>query len=259
MLEVHAPHEPLTTWKGFFIHIATISIGLLIAIGLEQTVEYFHHREQAATFAEHLKADLREEDWVYELLLAYNREVLASANRAVAALEGKAAPSDETLLVDAYRATQYKTRRTRRPTYNELISTGSIGMIRDQKLRETAMALYSSTAMEDLAHEGRDSRYREAFRMSIPSDVHRALGRQCGDLVIEVGDFSAINGVLDHPCSTGLPGQAIQEAVKALRSNPAIVGTLRLRVADLETRLNDLTSNNRVLWENLKAIARQEP
>lgn len=46
MLEAHAPHEAIQTWKGFLIHIATIVIGLLIAIGLEQTVEYFHHRHQ---------------------------------------------------------------------------------------------------------------------------------------------------------------------------------------------------------------------
>jgi hypothetical protein len=39
MLDVHPPHEAIHTWKGFFIHIATIVIGLLIAIGLEQTVE----------------------------------------------------------------------------------------------------------------------------------------------------------------------------------------------------------------------------
>jgi hypothetical protein len=44
MLEVHAPHEASHTWKGFFIHIATIVIGLFIAVGIEQTVEYFHHR-----------------------------------------------------------------------------------------------------------------------------------------------------------------------------------------------------------------------
>lgn len=46
MLDVHAPHEVVHTWKAFFIHIATIAIGLLIAIGLEQTVEFFHHRHQ---------------------------------------------------------------------------------------------------------------------------------------------------------------------------------------------------------------------
>jgi hypothetical protein len=57
MLEVHAPHEPIQSWKGFTIHIATITIGLLIAIGLEQLVEYFHHRHQAAAIVGKLRAE----------------------------------------------------------------------------------------------------------------------------------------------------------------------------------------------------------
>ncbi len=46
MLEVHEPHEPIHTWTDFFIHIATIVIGLLIAVGLEQGVEWMHHKHQ---------------------------------------------------------------------------------------------------------------------------------------------------------------------------------------------------------------------
>jgi hypothetical protein len=46
MLDVHPAHHAASTWRDFFIHIATISLGLLIAIGLEQTVEWFHHRHQ---------------------------------------------------------------------------------------------------------------------------------------------------------------------------------------------------------------------
>jgi hypothetical protein len=47
MLDVHPAHHAATTWRDFFIHIATIVLGLLIAIGLEQTVEFFHHRHEA--------------------------------------------------------------------------------------------------------------------------------------------------------------------------------------------------------------------
>ena len=39
MLDVHPPHEAAHSWKDFLIHIATIVVGVLIAIGLEQTVE----------------------------------------------------------------------------------------------------------------------------------------------------------------------------------------------------------------------------
>ncbi len=46
MLDVHAPHESIQTWKSFLTHIAAIVIGLLIAVSLEQSVEFFHHRHQ---------------------------------------------------------------------------------------------------------------------------------------------------------------------------------------------------------------------
>jgi hypothetical protein len=57
MLDVHPAHHAATTWRDFFIHIATIVLGLLIAVGLEQTVEHFHHRHQIAETREALRAE----------------------------------------------------------------------------------------------------------------------------------------------------------------------------------------------------------
>jgi hypothetical protein len=59
MLDVHAPHEGTHTWKDFFIHIATIVVGLLIAIGLEQAVEHFHERHQLHELRQGALADAR--------------------------------------------------------------------------------------------------------------------------------------------------------------------------------------------------------
>jgi len=59
MLDVHAPHKAVHTWNDFFIHLATIVIGLLIAVGLEQTVEYFHHRHQVAEIRRSLAEERR--------------------------------------------------------------------------------------------------------------------------------------------------------------------------------------------------------
>src|ERR1700757_1018537 len=70
MLDVHAPHESIHTWKGFFIHIATIVIGLLIAVGLEQSVEYIHHRHQLQEarreLLEEVKDNLQIVEWNIE-------------------------------------------------------------------------------------------------------------------------------------------------------------------------------------------------
>ena len=42
-MDVHAPHEPIHGVKDFFLHLLTISVGLLIAVGIEGCVEL--HRE----------------------------------------------------------------------------------------------------------------------------------------------------------------------------------------------------------------------
>jgi hypothetical protein len=58
MLDVHPPHESVHTWRDFFIHIATIVIGLIIAVGLEQTVELLHHRHQLHQAREQIRTEL---------------------------------------------------------------------------------------------------------------------------------------------------------------------------------------------------------
>src|SRR5580704_15652910 len=57
MLDVHPAHHAASTWRDFFIHIATIVLGLLIAISLEQTIEYFHHRHLAREASEQLRLE----------------------------------------------------------------------------------------------------------------------------------------------------------------------------------------------------------
>jgi hypothetical protein len=57
MLDVHPPHQSVHTWQDFFIHIATIVIGLLIAVGLEQTVEAIHHHDQRNELTDHMRAE----------------------------------------------------------------------------------------------------------------------------------------------------------------------------------------------------------
>jgi hypothetical protein len=60
MLDVHPPHHSPNTWRAFLLHIATIVVGLLIAIGLEQSVEYLHHRHQVKETREALRQEREE-------------------------------------------------------------------------------------------------------------------------------------------------------------------------------------------------------
>src|SRR6185437_51027 len=59
MLEVHPPHEAVHSWKDAFIHIGIIVAGLLIAVGLDQAVEFIHHRYQIAETRQALRIERR--------------------------------------------------------------------------------------------------------------------------------------------------------------------------------------------------------
>ena len=62
MLDVHPPHQAAHTWTDFLIHIATIVVGLLIALGLEQTVEHVHLRHELNETRVALKREQRENE-----------------------------------------------------------------------------------------------------------------------------------------------------------------------------------------------------
>jgi hypothetical protein len=59
MIDIHPPHHAATTRRDFLIHLSTVVLGILIAIGLEQTVEHIHQRHQLHELREGVITDAR--------------------------------------------------------------------------------------------------------------------------------------------------------------------------------------------------------
>jgi len=49
-MDLHPPGGPVRSVKDFFVHIGVVTLGILIALGLEQLVEA-HHRANLAKIA----------------------------------------------------------------------------------------------------------------------------------------------------------------------------------------------------------------
>jgi hypothetical protein len=60
MLDVHAPEHGIHGARDFFIHLLTITAGLLIALGLEAGVEAVHHRHQREEAEQTIRQELTE-------------------------------------------------------------------------------------------------------------------------------------------------------------------------------------------------------
>ena len=242
-------------WLAIIIEFVLLVVGVFLGIQVANWNADRETNQKAEIFSMHLKADLRQEAFGCQCLIEYNRDVLASAEKAVNALNGKAPTSNEVLLINAYRATNYKQPQRYRATYDELISTGNIVLIKDENLRSVAMRIYNVESMDNMVREGAQSRLREAFRMNIDNDVQAALEKQCGDHFVKRGDYKAILDVIDYPCTLDFPQKDIDQAAETLRNNPLIASYLRVRIADIKTRLNDMTGNSRDILQGLNEFA----
>ena len=65
-MDVHAPHEPIHGVKDFLLHLLTITVGLLIAVGIEGCVELHREhklvREARATMREEIEGNTKHMD-----------------------------------------------------------------------------------------------------------------------------------------------------------------------------------------------------
>ena len=57
-MDIHAPHHPIESKRDFFLHLFTITCGLLIALGLEGLVEMAHHHSLVVEARANIRREL---------------------------------------------------------------------------------------------------------------------------------------------------------------------------------------------------------
>jgi hypothetical protein len=246
-------------WTAIWIEFLLLIVGVFLGIQVANWNEDRSTEKQAKIFTDRLRSDLHVEAWGYEFQIQYYSEVLKNAEKTLAILEGEENISNEQLLISAYRATQYNLQTRRRSSYDEMISTGKISLITDPALREAASIIYTNPVLENFKNEALGSRYREEFRMRVPLKVQSALGENCGDRFVAVGNFEQIKGSLDYPCVTGLDQQLIDKAANILYTDNSIIPFLRLRITDVRTILANLTITNIDSRNSLKLVLGEKP
>ena len=83
-MEIHGPEGHLQSFRDVLVHLGIVTVGILIALGLEQTVEWFHERQQVAEANEMLAQEIRENR---NVLGAYAAKLPAIRDAALGALD----------------------------------------------------------------------------------------------------------------------------------------------------------------------------
>lgn len=243
MLHRLVGHLRRQDWTLITIELVIVVLGVFVGMQVQDWNAERQARAKAQVFAARLRDDIKYERWNYEYMQQYYREVLRNARSSVDALSGDVPLPDEQLLISAYRGTQYLYLVRRRATYDELVSTGTIGLIDDAVLRSTAVSVFNDELLNAIQANSVASDYRREFRRTIPAAVQHALLQNCGDRDIVPGEYQKLSGTLDYPCTLGLEPQQIAAAARMLEENAAVLPALRQRFADLETTVTNMRLN----------------
>lgn len=145
-MDVHPPDHALHSWRDFFVHIATIVVGLFIAVCLEQTVELFHHRHQAEAAREsiHAEASANLDVWAGDLTqLASLREQMRTNIATLRQYEKGAHPSQPLTFHQELRAFRHGALSTAR-------SSATLSLLPSAEVETYAGAEYSEDRATEL-------------------------------------------------------------------------------------------------------------
>ncbi len=59
-MDVHPPHGAVHSVKEFMVHMLAITLGLLIALGLESAAEWVHHKRLVREARENIAQEMRD-------------------------------------------------------------------------------------------------------------------------------------------------------------------------------------------------------
>jgi hypothetical protein len=233
-------HVKDQNWFAVSLDFLIVVAGILIAFQITNWGAVRNDNVRAEIYSQRLKAELRAELEYATALLEYNVSTHDAGTVAYRGLTGMAELDNETILINAFRASQYNWYERRRAAFDEIVASGALALIADVGLRETAIGIYNTPIFSIMLNEGQTSRYRDLFRMNIEPDLHDNLASNCGDK--EYASKSGAVGLvtLNYPCSLSASQAEIAEGLSALRNDPEILKALRLRNAQVTGRSFDL-------------------
>jgi hypothetical protein len=236
----------IRTQNWFAVALEFVIVIAGVVIGFQITAWNAERQDQARAdiLTARLIADLRDEQWRVDGNAVYYAQVSDNAQRAIEALEGRREVEDETLVIEAFRATQIFSFPVIRTTYEELVATGTINLIADDALLAAAVEYYE-TGQDDLSLQDRDRPYRHAFFRLSDRALYDALSDNCAEpRTMEIGDYAALTEILDFPCEVEGHDAAIAVMAARLRTDENLLPLLRQRAVE-----TSIESQSQIYWQ----------
>lgn len=207
-------------WFAVGLDFAIVVVGVFIGIQVANWNEALADRRLGDDYRERLISDLRKDLGNLQRMESYYDEVLASV-RAAEHLLIQPQPDPRQLLKASYRASEINYEPQTRATWDQILSSGHIGLLP----REATAQLAEYFAF-DFAREANDllatSGYRERVRSLIPLPVQEAIREGCSDVRAET---AVLMGFVER-CVIDAEDSAIVLAAERIKADSGLLAAL---------------------------------
>lgn len=241
-------------WTAIGIDFLIVVIGVFVGLQVANWNDGQADQRRGQDYVERLTDDIRRDIRDRGNTLAYYEAVNDSAERTIELLNSPS-PNPQELVVNAYRATEYSHSTPRRATWDEIVSSGEIGLL-PEAVVENALAIYYTYKGSDQARQSMlGSAYRKRVRRTIPHKVQLAIRNGCGDVRDEIGNITGFQ----TECALNLSDTEILQAADALLSDPEILPDLRLHFSNISGARGDLGGEMRTLNRIIRMLEGNAP
>lgn len=234
-------------WIEFVLLVAGVFLGIQVANWNADRIE----QRRAGELFERLINDLESEANNVDALQDYNMTTSSYAKDALREFEEPGSVDPETFVISAYQASQWQEAASSRSTFDEIVSTGAINLVRTEKARNLLIAYYEYDWTKGVTVLSRPH-YRELMRGVMPYPVQQAIKSACGDQIKRTGRANLT--WLPKTCDIDLPAKDIERAAAALHAAPGMEQALRYQLAENDTKVANYASTRKQIVPVVAAI-----
>jgi hypothetical protein len=223
-------------WVAVCIDFVIVVVGVFIGIQVANWNEDQADRRLGHYYLNRLVVDLTDDLKMSSLKLAYYRQVLDSIERTETLLLQND-PSEKAIVAAAYRATEVNGAVVSSATWDQIVSSGHVGLLNDSSL-ENRFANYYKLAQLTLDSNEQlyNSPYRQVVRSLIPLSIQNAIREGCSDAL----DTLHLRTNFVDNCEIEADEDVLKKTANAIRTSHSVLESLRLQYSRVHTVLNSL-------------------
>jgi hypothetical protein len=236
-------------WTGVFIELVIVVVGVFIGLQVNNWNQARADARLGQDYVKRLTRDLQENLTGLQGEMAYYSAVLESVQKTDELL-GAADPDPRALVINAYRATEINYIAPVRATWDQIVSSGHLGLLPAGAAESGLSQYYAFDTAQDIYRMGFNSAYRQTVRRIIPMTIQIAMRAGCSDVRDKRGN---IFGFVKN-CDLKVDPAALREVAAALRSDPAVLADLRYQYSFAVSATLNLGGIEKSVEEALAAL-----